>query len=259
MAYEIKELGVGGILDQAITLVRDHFGLLFGIIAVAFLPLSLLINLFNVYMMPPAPTVFTQEAIEAYSRAAQSAQIYAIPLSLLLAFIVLPITNSAIVWAVARLYLGQPTSLGNAFGRAFRLFLPIVFTSFLYYLVMMLGFVLCIIPGFIFMFWFFLQNHIVVIEGIWGPKALSRSRALAKGSYSTLFVLLFMMFIIQLALGLAANVMGQSIVQAVVASIVGSILVVLYAAVFVVFYFSCRCKVENFDLNILAESVATES
>jgi hypothetical protein len=45
-------------------------------------------------------------------------------------------------------------------------------------------------------------------------------------------------------------VVVRSILQAIVSFIV--------AAAWVVFYFSCRCKAENFDLTMLADAVAAE-
>jgi len=40
MKYQIKQLGVGGILDQSINLLRNHFGLLFGIVATTIIPVQ---------------------------------------------------------------------------------------------------------------------------------------------------------------------------------------------------------------------------
>ena len=37
-----------------------------------------------------------------------------------------------------------------------------------------------------------------------------------------------------------------------------AVLVIFASAAFVVFYFSCRCKHEQFDLALLAESVGAE-
>ena len=45
MAYELKELPIGGVLDQAIRISKDSFGLLFSIVAVGYLPMALLTGL----------------------------------------------------------------------------------------------------------------------------------------------------------------------------------------------------------------------
>jgi hypothetical protein len=44
----------------------------------------------------------------------------------------------------------------------------------------------------------------------------------------------------------------------VVSAIIGGVLAIFASAVFVVFYFSCRCKHEQFDLALLAQSVGVE-
>ena len=42
-------------------------------------------------------------------------------------------------------------------------------------------------------------------------------------------------------------------------SIVAGVLMIFASAAFVVFYFSCRCKHEQFDLALLAQSVGAET
>ncbi|TSC85405.1 MAG: hypothetical protein G01um101416_873 [Microgenomates group bacterium Gr01-1014_16] len=54
------------------------------------------------------------------------------------------------------------------------------------------GFLLLIIPGFIFSYWFAFTNQIVVIENLSGTAALSRSKQLVKGRFwKTVWYLLF--------------------------------------------------------------------
>jgi len=42
-------------------------------------------------------------------------------------------------------------------------------------------------------------------------------------------------------------------------ALLGSVGFVFSTVAFVVFYFSCRCKVENFDLTLLAENIGLEA
>ena len=254
MTYEIKELGVGEILDQAIQILKNHFGLLFGIVAVTYMPTIFVLN----YLTPPFPLNFSRESFETWIRASQEAQIYTLPLSLLLGYVIGPVTNAAVVWAVAKLYLGETATFSSAFGRAFKLIFHLIITNLLFVMVVGLGSVLCLVPGLIFMFWFCLCNHVVIIENIWGPKALSRSKELVKGSFGTIFVLGFMIFVLQIMISGGTFFFGQNIIQAIVTTIVSSGLMIFFIAIGVVLYFSCRCKTEHFDLNILANAVAQE-
>jgi hypothetical protein len=254
VAYQIKELGVGEILDQAVQIVKNHFGLLFGIVAVAYLPTTFFIN----YLTPSFPLNFSSEGFEAWGRATQEMQKYTLPLSLLLGYIVAPVTNAAIVWAVANLYLGEPISIVGAFKRAMKMIFPLFVTTLLLGLVLGLGALACIVPYFIFLFWFYFCNYVVIIEGIWGPKALSRSKEIVSGSFGTIFVLGFMTFILQMMIAGGTFFFGGHILTAAINSAVSSCLTIFFIAVGVVVYFSCRCKTEHFDLKMLADAVAQE-
>jgi hypothetical protein len=62
MGYEIRELGVGGILDQAISVTKDHFWLFVKIVLVLFLPFALLSD----WLAPPE--IFEWQANEGEVR-----------------------------------------------------------------------------------------------------------------------------------------------------------------------------------------------
>ena len=104
----------------------------------------------------------------------------------------------------------------------------------------------------------FLRNHVVVIEDTWGAAALSRSRQLMKGNVGTLVVLGLLLFVIQGSLSFGMNFVNPLILRSILLNIIMSIVLVFSTAVYVVFYFSCRCSVENFDLQMLADAVATD-
>lgn len=255
MQYEIRELGIGGILDMAIRLVKDHFGLLFGIVAVLLIPFQLVQNFVVLAMMPDAQQL-TPENMMAFQEAAGAAAIYTVPLSLLFLFIVLPITNGAIIDTIARCYLSEPTSIGSAYSRAMSLIGPLLLTWLLQTLAIMGGMILCIIPGILFAFWFSLSSHVVVIEGLSGTKALSRSKDLMRGNIGTVFVLGILLGVIQWAIVFGAGLIPQQHLSVVASVLLSGIATLYSAAAMVVFYFSCRCKAEDFDLQLLAQSVA---
>jgi hypothetical protein len=259
MSYEIKHMGIGGVLDQGIAIVRDNFVLLFTITLFAFLPLVLIqssLQAAAVPDLPPNPT------FEEMMRANQEVG-YLFPLigalGLLNFCIVIPFTNAAVIQAVARLYLGQPITALEAVKHALRRIAPLIGTSILMYLAIWAGLVMCLVPGIYFAIWFGLSQHVVVIEGIAGPAALRRSKHLVHKDRGKFLALAIILFVITIALTMASNYIPQSIVRVVVASLVQAVTAMLWAAVFVVFYFSCRCGVENFDLHYLAESINTES
>jgi hypothetical protein len=258
MQYEIKQLGLGGILDQAVNLLKNHFGLFFGITLAIYVPWMLFQNFVTLAVMPELPAQPTMDDIMAYNQAALDNIKYTIPMTLFLAFVVVPITNAAIIDAVARCYLGKPTTVGGSLSRAVTIILPLLWTWLLMMLAIMGGMILCIIPGILFAFWFSLASHTVVIEGNSGVAALSRSKFLMTGNIGTVFVLSILVGVIQVAIQFGAGLIPQQHLAVIAAVALGAVGTIFGAAAFVVFYFSCRCKAENFDLQLLAEAVGAE-
>ena len=188
---------------------------------------------------------------------------YMVPLGLLNAFLITPITNAAIVHATANIYLGKETGVGNALRMALSRFFPFVWTWFLVGVVIGLGTVACLVPGIIFFFRYFLATDVVVIEGISGSAAMRRSRQLMVSHrtkhYNTAFLLGLIIAFISWGIQQAAlHLIPQPLISIVVASVLQGVTVAFSLIAFVVFYFSCRCRTENFDLVQLAQAVAAE-
>jgi ABC-type antimicrobial peptide transport system permease subunit len=97
----------------------------------------------------------------------------------------------------------------------------------------------------------------VILEGRSGMDALRRSRALMKGNIGTAFVLGFLLSVIGFCLGTVAGLL-PGLIGAVAAAIIQTICFILGVAALVVFYFTSRCKLENFDLTILARTVSRD-
>ena len=56
-----------------------------------------------------------------------------------------------------------------------------------------------------------------------------------------------------------AGLIPQPHVRVVLLALVEAVLTIFASAAFVAFYFSCRCKHEQFDLALLAQSVGAET
>jgi hypothetical protein len=256
MRYAIRELKLGEILDQAVKLTKDHFGVFLGIVGVLLIPFYVIGGLLQMAMMPSLPPNPTPD-----QRVAASMEMLkvATPLALLAMFVVAPITNAALVYGISNAYLEKPISVGESFKRAFQRLLPLIGTSFLVGLAIMGGMILCLVPGILAAFWFLLATQVVVIEDVAGFAAMKRSKALMAGNIGTIFVLGLLLGLINAGIGFAAEVIPQPHVKAVANGIVEGILAIFASAAFVVFYFSCRCRHEQFDLALLAESVGAEA
>jgi hypothetical protein len=258
MRYEIKELGLGGILDQAVALTKNHFGLFLGITAVLQVPFGLISGFLQLAFLPQLMIAPNPEEVAVQP---QSPEFLAIVFGLAIVgwLFVVPMTNAAITHAIAQSYLEKPVTIGRAFRRAFGLVLPLIWTGILFNLAMMGGFILCIIPGILCALWFSLYTQVVVVEGLSGFKALNRSRQLMKGNLASMLALGLLLIAIGVGVGAAARFIPQLHARLIAAVLLQAAMTVFSAAAFVVFYFSARCKHENFDLTLLAQSVGADA
>jgi hypothetical protein len=258
MAYRIQHLGLGDVLDQAIAIVKDHFGLLFKIMLCLLIPVQLASNLLALATMPKLPPGASPDEYAEILR--HQAPVMAIvgSLGLLQLFFVIPLTNAAVIHAVARLYLDEQVTAREAFRHAISRLAPIVGTSVLKFFAVVGGFFLCIFPMFVFLLWFGLSQHVVVIEGLSGPRALGRSKQLVQPNFFTFLILGLLVFSIGFSISFSARFIPQVYLQGVTAILVNAVITIFVTTVFVVFYFSCRCGVENFDLEYLAQSIGRD-
>jgi hypothetical protein len=280
MKYEIRELKVGGILDQAIKLIKENFWLVLKIAAVILIPYSIIAGLLIAWNMPDM-TKYSQPAM--YGAGAQTQIELPVGYFIIIGVVALiggliihPITDAAMIYTFGNSYLEKPISVGIALRRALGKYLPLLGTWILFWLALCLpiaigaiagivlgpaGFILMLplgIMSLVFAFWFMLAPQVVVIEGIAGPAALARSKKLMKGNVGTAFVLGIIVGIISWLIGLVAAAIPQMEMQTVFSAIIQALLTIFSYAAWVVFYFSARCKAENFDLTMLADAVATD-
>lgn len=250
MRYKIQQLSLGGILDQAISVTKNHFGKFF-LITLGVFGLNAAVLLITAQLpkqqIGPIEVPIADESTQMLLRVLN-----------LLSIIVGPITNAAIVHGIAQAYLGKSLSVGDSLRRAFGAFIPLFWTWLLVGLAIAGGFLLLIVPGILCAFWFTLATQVVVIEKVSGIAAMKRSKALMKGNIGTLFAMCFVIGALMWALLIGAFFIGQPQVQAIVMAVVQSLVMIIGSAATVVFYFSCRCKHENFDLQLLAESVGSD-
>ncbi|HXY35436.1 MAG TPA: hypothetical protein VEI07_14490 [Planctomycetaceae bacterium] len=261
MRYELKPLGVGSTLDQAILIFKDRLGLFVIILLFLRIPAAAFVQyvaLSNLADFPLAPT--DAQANEFFTRLTQL-YIYVLGPSVLLDFLLIsPITNAALIHATARVYLGEPVGVWPALRMALRRYFSFVWTSVLFSLVVGLGTACCILPGILLFFRFALAMTVTVVEPVSGVRALERSRDLMRSSgntnYLNLFLLLVVLFCIQNGINACSSLIPELHLQVLASALFGSIGFAFASVAQVVFYYSCRCRVEGFDLLQLARIVA---
>jgi len=263
MKYEIKELGLGGILDQAVALLKNHFGLLLGIALCFMVPVNLAMQFGVQALMPqisenPSPAEMEMFAAQM-QQAAMTMMGIVIGFMVVMFLFVWPMTNAAAFHAVSQKYLGREAGIGESIGFAFKRLPSLLWTNLIAMILISLGFVLLIIPGIVLIFRYFLGSHVVVLEEKSGMAALNRSRDLMKGNGTKVFVLSFLLGVIGWLVGMGIAFIPSQEATIVVSVLVNGILFMLGAAAWTVLYYSARCKLENFDLALLAEGLGQDA
>jgi hypothetical protein len=258
MNYTIKHMGIGEILDQAISIIKDNFGvllkiLLFGVIPISFVQQYLTIA--GAPELPPNPTVMD------YLRQMSAPNKYGLWLTGLSfpSGAVFILTNATVIHLVSRLYIGNAVTALEATKYGARRFWALLWTSILVGLAQTVGFLLFIIPGIYLMIWFGLSQQVVVLEGLSGPSAMRRSKHLVHKDRGRFLALTLILAVIWIMIAVTPKFVPQPHISAALAAIMSALMMVFTIAAFVVFYFSCRCNVENFDLHYLAQSIGAPS
>lgn len=258
MAYEIREMKLGEVLDQGLAVLKDNFGLMLGIMGYVYIPFQLISTLVQISVLPEflinpnpnlnAPPNIDMDALYVVIAVVASFGIVA-------GLVIIPLTNAAVIFAVAQRYLGHEVTAGEAIRKGLSKVLPLLGTSILVFLAVLGGTLLCIIPGILFALWFSLVHQVVVLEDASGPEAMGRSRKLVSPYLGPLLVILIILMVVGGLMGAPLGAIPQPFVRGVLSVFINALVTMFSTAVFVVFYFSCRSGVENFDLQLLAESV----
>jgi hypothetical protein len=241
MNYEIRAMSFAEILDTGFRLVRDHFVLLSGIGLVLYGPFAIMQELIG---------QSTPQQIEPGTAIAA--------IALALAIVALsPVAQGAMTLAIGDAYRGHSMTIAEAYRASLRRVLALTGTFLLMGLGVLIGLVLLVIPGIYLALAWMLAMQVVMLEGIAGTAALSRSRALLRDHMLRAFGIFVLAAIVMgvISTVLQLLVSGIPIVRSVANAIAQSVAMAFYTGVGVVLYFDLRCRKENFDLEHLAQLV----
>lgn len=266
----LRPLGTADLLDTALRLYRRNFGPFLGITAVVYVPVAVL-QIVAAFFMGRMMTA------EGELDTAQLASL--IPFAVLMGgamiiyMIALPLSQGALSIAVARRYLGQPTSVADAYQTIGHRWGGLLAAVFLAGLMVLMGTVLCIIPGFYLAIGLMFVPAVVVLEGHGVVDSLRRSWDLVKGDWWRCFGVYFLLsMIIQVVAGAvvwpvtAASTLllmerNPALMQAINQGI-GMVVSIFAQPVqiigLVLLYYDQRVRREGFDLELLAHSLGTE-
>lgn len=262
MKYELKPLTVGPILDQTILILKDHFGFFLKVMLCLPLPVGLVVNFIIARKMPVlAANPTPEELAENLQTQFRFIFLTMMPAAALIVFFVAPLASGAMIHATSQFYFGKTVTVAGAYRVAVNRALPMIWTWIVIFLFITGGSFLCCLPGILALFWFALSSSIVIVEGISGFSAIRRSFQLMQSSwlehYLQYFLLRVVLLFIQAGVGVAPQFMMERHLALIVGTLLQAVTTPLETICVVVFYYSCRCRAENFDLVQLADEVAS--
>lgn len=261
MPHVMRPLSFGEILDNAFTLYRRNFSVLFALALVPQLPVVVF------WLLAPLLVGTDADAVNA-------ATLLIMPYSIFAWLLMM----GALTHATAQAYSGERPEFGAAVRRGLRRWLPLTVASLLAYLLTFIGFVFLIVPGLILLAMFFAIAPAVVLEDRGPTAAMARSRELSRGARMRILGALLVAWLITLlpamAIWMAAGVSEAARVGAggeigeggwfisminAASSVIGAVTWPFIIIVTVLLYFDRRARTEAPDLEQAAASLQNSS
>jgi hypothetical protein len=266
----LRPLRVGEILDAGLKVYLSNARTLMGLTAAVVVPFQILyaIVLFSVVSsaseVPHGFATFVSARHTTDSAATSGAK----TVLLLAGLIVGLLSTAACVKAISDAYLDQPVSLGSSLRFAARRLGALVWMAILMWVLLGLAFIALVIPGvWLYAAWS-VATPALLIEGVHGQRALSRSRQLVRGRWWPVAgVLVVVNLMSALVSGAITGVLlaivltggGSAAYAVVVASLAAAVAGILtrpfQAAVATVLYYDLRVRREGYDVQLLAEQL----
>lgn len=257
MAYNIRRLSFAEVLDRSLRILVDKAFVLIGISAIVWVPERVLLSLGKGFQV----------------------------VTLILLIAVVPLFQAALTTAIAEIYLDRPITIERAYRSAWAIVLPFVGTYLLLYSMFLLGgIVYGVILGLgglagmpfpllvglgalvglpLIFYWNILWSLIgpvMIVERRFGLTALKRSRDLVEGAWWRTFgVFVVAGLISQVPVGALGLIWSSIPVLGVLLSGLAAAISSAYSMIaIVVYYFDRRCRIEDFDLLLLAEQIRSQ-
>lgn len=248
-----EPMTTGSLLDQTFRLYGGNFALIVGIVALSHVPIYVL----HVLILWPQLAGVPEGAM--VWMALGNALV-----SLLWALVAYPLAQGAATYAISERYLGNPVTILEGYRKAWSRFGTLLNTQISVGLRVLLGFLLLIIPGIIFMLAYAVAIPIVMVEGHKTRESMRRSWELSKGNRRKVFGVIFLLVILSWAWAagsvLVSNLaFGESRIGALVEVALqdgGNLLVTpLGVIAAILLYYDFRIRKEGFDLERLGQEL----
>ena len=278
-ALDLRPMNIGDILDRTFRLYRSHF-MPFFLVMLVVQAISYVFSLaWQMAFWSQVRT--THPAGGAVAAAFLGSFALFIPVIIVI-FILNQIGIGTLTAAVSAAFLQQEVSMRKAFQAVRGKLGRLVGATLLNSLIVMLGFMLCLIPGIYFSLWYLLVGEVVVLENLGAGAALRRSKELmrvktdrgfARHNYTKAGVILLITFalgavvsgIISVPFGIVRAMSGARdvanpfaplfLLQGVLTMTVQAAVAPVGRIAMILFYYDIRIRKEGFDLELLASAL----
>ena len=272
-AASLRPLGIGETLDVAIKVYRARFATLAKAVAVVVTPVYLFTALVELSL--PSDDEFGTSTDPVTGEVDFDfgdfwTSIAGFLVAALASYLASQLATAASFKIVSGTYLGEEPDWRDSLRFAIVRLRSLIWLSFVFYVLLALGFLACVIPGIYFYAAWSVAVPVLLLEDIRGRKALKRSRELVKDRWwhvaavilvSGLLVSIVGSAISAVLLGVTAvaeNDLLDALARALGNTAGAVVTTPIAAAVTMVMYFDLRVRKEGFDLELLARQVGVE-
>ncbi len=174
-----------------------------------------------------------------------------------LVLIAWPLATAAMIHAVEAHCEARVVSLRESLTAAARLYLPLAGTSFLCWLLVLVGLIV-VLPGILLALGFLLIGQVVVIEERFGAAAMRRSWFLMRGHRLRGAALALVTGLIATVPPVIVQLMleGMPVLGLPLSTLAYSVGLAYSVIVMVLFHIDLRCRKESFEVRLLARAIA---
>jgi hypothetical protein len=226
------------LLDAAFQFWRENFKLLCTVVAAAFVPIIVL---------------------EMLASAEPDSGIFAL-LARIGGGVFESMASAAVIAVVSERYMGREVTAGEALQKVWSRIGTIFATSFIYGLIVFVGLVLLIVPGFYFACKYFAMMPAVVIEGLDSSSSQKRSSTLTQGSKWRVLGLIVVAWIIYFVLLAIVAGIVETTMRGMTGIVATRLLVVpiypFLGILVTLLYYDLRIRNEGLDLDLMLANEA---
>jgi hypothetical protein len=261
---QLRPLGIGEMLDAGIKIYRNRFATMLKAVAVVIVPVQVL----NVLITLSLPDTSTTAGATTTSSDSEWAAVAALLLIFVINIVSSALAEAACLKAVSDTYLGTETDWRASLRFGFRRLGSLLWLTLIHGVIVLVGFVACIVPG----VWLYVAWSVAVpvllIEGTRGFGALGRSFNLVRRRWWPTAGILLLANLLATAvaagIGLLAlpllfagrdNEFVYDLANGVFGAVASVLTIPFVAAVVAVIYFDLRVRKEGFDLQLMAQRI----